>query len=162
MNEDNLVSATISPAAKAQVLTKFQEIMDLLPFLHNLEQSTKKGITTIGTEREAMDATFNAEMAAHPDLVPTYVDKEELARDRKLRADLLELVQRAEEVRDALEDTAHEAGSDVLMAYLSFYNNVKQAAKRGVTGAATLYANLGRFFPRRGGGGTSSPTNTPT
>ena len=152
MPNDNRVSATITDDVKNQILVKFQEIADLLPFLSNLGNDEKKGITTIGTEREAMDNTFNAEMAAHPDLVPSYVDKEELARDRELRADLLELMQRAEEIRDALEDTAHEAGSDVLMAYLSFYNSVKQAAKRDVAGANTLYSNLSRFFPKRGGG----------
>jgi len=160
MANDNRVSATITDDVKAQILTKFQEIADLLPFLSNLGANEKRGITTIGTEREAMDATFSAEMAAHPDLVPSYVDKEELARDRELRADLLELVQRAEEIRDALEDTAHEAGSDVLMAYLSFYNNVKQAAKRGVAGANTLFENLSRFFPKRGNGG-QPPVNPP-
>ncbi len=36
------------------------------------------------------------------------------------------------EVGKALEDAAHVAGSDVLLGYLSFYNNVQQAAKRGV------------------------------
>lgn len=150
MANDNRISETITEDVKTQILTKFQEIADLLPFLGNLTNDEKRGITTIGTEREAMDTTFNAEMVAHPDLIPSYVDTEELARDRKLRADLLELVQRAEEIRGALEDSAHEAGSDVLMAYLSFYNNVKQAAKRGVTGANALYANLSRFFPSRG------------
>ena len=160
MSTDNLISNEIAAETKTQVLAKFQEIMDLLPFLHNLGKDEKKGIATIGTEREAMDATFHTEMAAHPELVPSYVDQAELARDRQLRADLLELVQRAEEVRDALEDTAHMAGSDVLMAYLSFYSSAKQAAKRGVTGAVTLYANLSRFFPSRGAKG-ATPENPP-
>ena len=34
------------------------------------------------------------------------------------------------------------------LAYLSFYNNVKQAAKRAVVGADAIYANLRRFFQR--------------
>lgn len=29
-------------------------------------------------------------MSAHPELIPSYVSQEELARDRELRADLLE------------------------------------------------------------------------
>jgi isopropylmalate/homocitrate/citramalate synthase len=149
MPNDNRISATITDEVKTQILGKFQEIMDLLPFLTKLDAGEKRGISTIGTEREAMDATFSAEMGAHPDLVPSYVDRQELARDRELRADLQEILQRAREVCEALEDTAHVAGSDVLLAYLAFYTNVKQAAERAVPGTETLAGNLGRFFPKR-------------
>ena len=80
--------------------------------------------------------------------MPSYVDTAEMARDRELRSDLLEILQRSRELCDALEDTAHVAGSDVLLGYLSFYNSVQQAAKRGVAGSKTLLDNLVRFFPR--------------
>ncbi len=162
MPNNNRVSATIADDVKAQVLAKFQEIRDLLPFLIQLNNEEKKGITTIGTERGAMDETFNTEMLAHPDLVPTYVDIAELARDRELRSDLLEILQRSREVGEAVEDTLHVAGSDVLLAYLSFYNNVKQAADRGVPGTDTLVENLSRFFPKRKGKGDASPANPAT
>lgn len=122
--------------------------MDLMPFLINLTPDQKRAIPTIGTERGAMDAAFSSEMGAHPDLVPSFVDTVEMVRDQELRADLLEILQRSREVCEALEDTAHVAGSDVLLAYLSFYNNVQQASKRNVVGADTLLANLSRFFPR--------------
>jgi len=154
MPNDNLISATVTDEVKTQVLAKLQETRDLLPFLVKLDNHAKRGIATIGTEREAMDSTFSAEMAAHPELVPSFVKTEELARDRELRADLQEILQRCREVCEALEDTLHAAGSDVLLAYLSFYSNVKQAADRGVPGSDTLAANLGRFFPKRGGGTT--------
>ncbi len=148
MSNDNRISAEITDAVKAQVLTKFQEIKDLLPFLINLSAEEKRGIMTISTERGAMDEAFTSEMGAHPDLVPSYVDAAEMARDRELRSDLLEILQRSREIGDALEDTVHLSGSDVLLGYLAFYNNVQQAAKRGVTGAQTLLDNLSRFFPR--------------
>jgi hypothetical protein len=148
MPDDNRVSATITAEVKTQVITKIQEIMDLLPFLVNLSPEEKQGIATIGTERGAMDAAFTSEMAAHPDLVPGFVDATELGLDRELRGALQEILQRTRELNDALEDTVHVAGSDVLLAYLSFYGNVQQASKRGVTGANTLLENLGRFFPR--------------
>lgn len=150
MPNDNRISATLTDEVKSQILGKIQEAMDLLPFLTKLDANEKRGIATIGTEREAMDATFSAEMAAHPELVPSYVDMAELARDRELRADLQEIQQRVLEFCEALGDTQHATGSDVLLAYLSFYTNVKQAAERAVPGTDTLAANLGRFFPKRG------------
>ena len=48
---------------------------------------------------------------------------------------------------------------DTYLAYLSFYKNVKQAAKRNVPGANTVLDNLKRFFPR--GGGTPRPPPAP-
>jgi len=148
MSNDNRISQEITDAVKAQVLTKFQEIKDLLPFLITLTPEEKRGIITISTERGAMDEAFTSEMAAHADLVPAYVDAAEMERDRELRGDLLEILQRSRELCDALEDTAHVAGSDVLLGYLSFYNSVQQAAKRGVAGSKALIENLSRFFPR--------------
>ncbi len=148
MSNDSRISQEITDTVKAQILTKFQEIKDLLPFLITLTPEEKRGIITISTERGAMDEAFVSEMTAHPDLIPAYVDAVELARDRELRADLLELLQRSRELCDSLEDTAHVAGSDVLLGYLSFYNSVQQAAKRGVGGSKALLDNLSRFFPR--------------
>ena len=147
MSTDNRVSAEITDSVKAEVLAKFQDIKTLLPFLVTLTKDEKKSISTISTERGAMDETFHTEMSAHPDLVPSYVDSAELAKDRELRLDLLEILQAAREVCDAVEDTAHVAGSDILLAYLAFYSNTKQAAKRGVPGTGTLLDNLSRFFP---------------
>jgi len=147
MPTDNRISAEITDSVKAEVLTKFQEIKALLPFLINLSPDEKRAMTSIGTERGAMDQTFHSEMAAHPDLVPSFVDPAELAKDRELRRDLLEILQAAREVTETLEDTAYATGSDVLLAYLAFYSNAKQAAKRGVPGSSTLIDNLSRFFP---------------
>lgn len=140
MPNENLISATVTDEVKTQVLAKLQETRDLLPFLMKLDNHANRGIATIGTEREAMDSTFSAEMAARPELVPSFVKTEELARDRELRADLQEILQRCREVCEVPEDTVHAAGSDVLLAYLSFSSNVKQAADRGVPGSDTLSA----------------------
>lgn len=49
------------------------------------------------------------------------------------------------------------ASSIIYLAYLSFYNNVKQAAKRAVVGADAIYQNLRRFFQR----GSPPPPPTP-
>lgn len=44
--------------------------------------------------------------------------------------------------------TLHQDERTGVLGYLSFYGNVQQASKRGVTGANTLLDNLGRFLPR--------------
>ena len=145
---DNRVSAEITAAVKAQILTKITEIRDLLPFLLNLTADERRSIPSMSTARGAMDDAFAQQIAAHPELVPTYVDTTDLPKDRALRLDLLELSARVGELAEGLADTAQAAGSDVYMAFMSFYANVQQAARRGVAGADAILTDLQRFIPR--------------
>lgn len=155
MPSDNKISVTLSNEDKAAVIAAFDTILGLLPFLQNLSPVERQRMPTLGTERTAMDQTFAAEMVAHPELVPGYVDMAELAKDRALWAQLAEIASKAREVCEGIEDTAQIAGSDIYMAYLSFYQAARQAARRNVVGADALYANLRQYFPRGGGGGGS-------
>ena len=156
MPNDNRISAILSDADKAAVLAAFQVIKDKLPFLINLTPAERQSIPTLGTTRGGMDEAFATAMAAHPELVPGFVDVPELAKDRALWLPLAEILQLSTEVCEGIADTHALAGSDIYMAYLSFYQNVKQAAKRGVPGADAIYQNLRRFFPR--GASTTPPT----
>lgn len=156
---DNRISAQLAPADKATIITKLNDIAALLPFLINLTVEEKSALPKMSTFRDGMDEAFAMEMAAHPDLVPSFVDTVELAQDRALRSALRDIFQQLGPLCEAVEDTQTAAGVDTYLAYLSFYNNVKQATKRNVPGANTIYDNLKRFFPR--GGGTPPPAPTP-
>lgn len=160
MPNDNRISAILSDADKAAVLAAFQAIKTKLPFLINLTPAERQSIPTLGTTRGGMDEAFATAMAAHPELVPGFVDVPEMGLDRTLWLQLGEILQGSAEVCEGIEDTHALAGSDIYMAYLSFYQNVKQAAKRGVPGADAIYQNLRRFFPR--GGGSATPPAPPT
>jgi len=155
---DNRISAELTPANKTVILTKLGEIEALLPFLLNLTVEEKSSLPKMSTFRDGMDEAFAMEMAAHPDLVPTFVDMAEVAKDRAVRSALRDVFQQISALCEGVEDTQTAAGVDTYLAYLSFYNNVKQAAKRNVPGANTILDNLKRFFPRGG----SSPTPAPT
>lgn len=156
---DNRISAELTPANKTAILAKLGEIEALLPFLLNLTAAEKSSLPKMSTIRDGMDEAFAMEMMAHPELVPSFVDAAELAKDRALRSALRDIFQQVGPLCEALEDTQTAAGVDTYLAYLSFYNNVKQAAKRNVPGANTIYDNLKRFFPR--GGGPTQPTPPP-
>lgn len=154
---DNRISASLSATNKALILTKLDEISDLLPFVINLTAEEKSSLPKMSTIRDGMDEAFSLEMAAHPEMVPSFIDMTELAADRALRTALRDLHQQMCAKCEGLEDTMTAAGVDMYLAYLSFYANVKQAAKRNVPGANTVLDNLKRFFPRGG----SAPTPTP-
>lgn len=156
---DNHISATLSPTDKATILTKVGEIQALLPFLLNLTTDEKSSLPKMSAIRDGMDEVFAQEMAAHPELVPNFVDMTELDKDRALRTGLRDLHQQICALCEGIEDTLTAAGVDTYLAYLSFYHNVKQGAKRNVPGANTVLDNLKRFFPRGGGSTPPIPPN---
>jgi hypothetical protein len=156
MTNDNKVSAAISAQDMTDIMAAFATIKAKLPFLINLSPAEKRRMPNISTERGGMVDTFNAEMGLHPDLIPTFVDMPELAKDTTLLTQLETIRSCANELCEGINDTHQAVGSDMYLAYLSFYNNVKQAAKRAVVGADAIYQNLRRFFQR--GGGDTPPT----
>lgn len=148
MANDNKISASISDEDMTEILEALELVETKLPFRVNLTKQERRSTPTVGTERGGMMETFDQEMNAHPDLVPSYVDMPELVIDRALHTKLNIIKARVKELSESIEDTQQVVGSDIYMAYLSFYNNVKQAAKRAVVGADTIFENLRRFFPR--------------
>ena len=161
MPNDNKISASISAEDMTAIMAAFATIKAKLPFLINLTTAERRSLPTVGTERGGMMETFNSEMTLHPDLIPSFVDVPELDIDRALYTQLDTLKSCARELCEGIEDTHQVVGSDIYLAYLSFYNNVKQAAKRAIVGADAIYQNLRRFFPRGGGGGTPTPPPNP-
>ena len=159
MPDDNRISAEITAAVKAQVLTKFSEIRTLLDFLINLSADDKRRTLTIAESRAGMVEVFIQQMTLHPALVPSYVIMAELIRDSKLFSDLRELTGPARELVEGLVDTTHLAASDMLLAFLAFKSNAKEAQRRNVVGADALNALLDPFFAR--GPRTTTPTNPP-
>jgi len=160
MSTDNRISAEINPKVKQEILAKIGEIEALLPFLISLTPEDRRKIPHIATERGAMDDAFARQMATYPDLVPNFVDTAELARDRVLRSDLLDVLARVDALQEKLQDTVQAVGSDIYQAFLAFYANVQQAAKRGLTSAGTILNDLKRFFPRSGRA-SSAPATPP-
>lgn len=157
MTNDNKVSAAISAQDKTDILAAFALIKAKLPFLINLTPEGRRSTPAIATERGGMNSTFPMEMTAHADLVPSYVSMTEVNKDSALWDDLDELEACAKEICEGIADTKQAVGNDLLLAYLSFYNNVGQAAKRGVAGIQALYENLRRYFRR----GSSTPATPP-
>ena len=97
----------------------------------------------------AFDEKCAGYMTAHPELVPSFVSVPELAKDRTLRTDLNDIARELGQVFEGVEDTIMLASSEAYMADLSFYQNVRQAAQRGVVGADSIYSDLNERFPGR-------------
>ena len=162
MPDDNRISAVITEVTKDLIITKLGEIRALMPFLLNLTPAERQELPKLGDKTLAFDQKCKTGMAQNPTLVPGYVVPAEVQKDRDLRDPVVEVEAAAKAFCDSVSDTALLLGTEIYMADLSFYQNVRQAAKRGVTGAQALYDELRERFP--GGGGTPppAPPTTPT
>jgi len=157
MPSDNRISATILAVDKAAVLAAIATIRTKLPFLVNLTMDERQGLPKMADKTLAFDVKCAGYMTAHPELVPSFVNVVELAKDRSLVADLNDIARELAIAAEGIDDTIMLAGSEAYMADLSFYQNVRQASQRGVVGADAIYSDLKARFP----GNRSTPAPTP-
>lgn len=150
MASDNRISITITPAQLDAVNAAAMALEAALSGLTtNLGEEDKKRLPKIGDKTLAFDEKCKAYMADRPDLVPAFTDMAEVQTDRDLIAALLPFLRQLEPIVSDLENTILLAYSDLYVADLAFYQNVKQAARRGVNGADAIYGDLKERFPGR-------------
>lgn len=150
MASDNRISVEITAEQKTAIVDAVAALKTALTGVTiNLTKDERQSLPKIGDKTLAFDEKCKAYMASRPELVPGFIDAAELAKDRKLIDDLLPCLREVAPICEALEDTVSLAYTDVFVADLAFHANVKQAAKRGVAGADTIYDDLKQRFPGR-------------
>lgn len=165
MPNDNRISATVSTADLTAIQTKLTEIKALLPFLVNLTKQERVELPKLGPASLAFDEQCADYMASAPNLLPPFVEVAEVEKDRILRGVLAEILRESKKLCEMVDDTLLLVGSEIWLADLSFYQTVRQAARRDVPGADTIYDDLRERFPGVGGddpeegeGGDTPPT----
>ncbi len=147
MPNDNRVSAEVTAANVTVLMNKFTEIGTLLPFLLNLTKDERIALPKLGPASLAFDERCTSYMATAPNLVPPFLDEAEVTKDRALRLVLADLLREAKKLCEKIDDTLMLVGNEIWMADLSFYQTVRQAARRDVPGADTIYDDLKARFP---------------
>lgn len=130
----------------------------LLPHLVNLSKSEKQVLPKLGDKTVAFVNKALMHMEQNPDLVPQYINLEDLKVDMEAVKNLKELQATLNQISDTANDSLMFSGSEAYMAVLTFYHNLKGAAKSNVPGAELIYDDLKVRFP----GGKKSkedPTN---
>ena len=148
MPNDNRISAELSAAAVTAIRDAIGVIRTNLPFLVSLNNDERRTLPKLGDNRLALDEDAHALMGGHPDFVPAFVNLPELEKDRALRAKLDDIRLALEGLHNDVEGTEMVLGSEMLMAYLAFYANAQQGAKRGAAGSQAVVSVLGKYFAR--------------
>jgi hypothetical protein len=147
MSDDNRISASITAADIAAILTKIQEIRGLLPFMISLSDEGRKTIPKLGDKTMGFHEKAQGYMVTNPDFIPGFTDMAEVNKDAALRAQLMQVYPELKTLFDAFEDTLMVVGSELYMADLAYYQSVKQASKRNRAGAQVIYNDLAARFP---------------
>ena len=150
MANDNRISVTLTAAQKTAIETAVDGLVAAFEgILINLTPEERQSLPRISDKTLAFDQKCADYMVQRPDLVPSYLDLAEMAIDRQFVADLKPCLQRLAPICEALDDTIMLANSDNYVGSLGLYQNVRQAARRGVPGTDTIYNDLKSRFPGR-------------
>lgn len=147
MPDDNRISAELTDADQAAILAAIASIKSKLPFLINLTPDERIALPKMSDKSVAFDEKSASYMTTLPSLVPGFVSVAETNKDRALRVQVSEAAREILALAQSVDDTLMVISSEIWMADLSFYQSVRQAAKRGVSGAQTAYDDLSARFP---------------
>ena len=126
MAAQNLVSATIDPKAKADILQKLSDIKSELGFLLTLQPDEIQSIFKAGNGYAPfIEKAYNA-VIAHPEIMPGVFNAEEFKKDFQLSKDLTAIADMVKELGDSLHNTMLAVNSDALAEALDVYAAVKQ------------------------------------
>ena len=150
MAQPNLISFNIPEADLTEIRASINVLTTkLLPLLKTLspeerQELPKMGLKTIGFVQKTLEHCLQ-----NPDLVPPFLNVEELTNDVKAVETIRSLYQPLLQITEALSDTMTLSGSEAFGGSLMFYNSAKSAKKSKVQKAETIYNDLQARFPGR-------------
>lgn len=147
MPKQNLVSAVLSPEAKAEVLAKLQEIRDKLDFRLSLDAGDIQTIFKVGNSYIPFLDKAHAVVIDHPGIMPIVFDLDEFRNDYQLSKDLLVIVNQVNQLAESLQKTLMAVNSDAMNGALEIYKAVKQNKSR-IPGLNVAAEELAVFFKR--------------
>lgn len=157
ITEDNRISATMTAQDITDINAALNTIRTKLPFLMSISNQERQEMAKMGDKSLGFDEKCAAFMASNPEYLPGFIQIAEVNKDRTLRDQWLQFFPNLKTLAEAASDTFMILGSEIWMADLAYYQNVRQGAKRGRAGADTIYNELRPRFP----GGSAQPAQPP-
>lgn len=86
----------------------------------------------------------------NPEFAPPFINIPEMTKDVEAVDELSPILNALRQLTSNTDDTIMLAGSEALVTSLAYYNTAKEAAKRDVPNAKTIYEDLKQRFPQAG------------
>jgi len=145
MPVQNLVSAALTPEAKAEVLQKLADIKSKLNFLITLQPQEKKEYVKVGNAYSPfIEKAYNA-VNSHPEIMSSLFSIDEFKKDYQLIKDLTPILNQIKELAESIQDTIFAVNSDAMSEAFEVYAAVQMNRDR-VPGMDTMAAEMADFF----------------
>ncbi len=146
----NRVSATITETEISEVKGLFDQIEMRMPFLIGLTADERVTMPKISDANKIFVQNCINAMVNNAELLPSYLNVDDLAKDLELFGQLEEMELLAMQLSEKIRDTRMLAGSEAYVSSLSAYRFFEAAALAGVAGADTVYDMLKKRFTGQG------------
>ncbi len=147
---DNQISITISPEDKAAIDTSLETLKTKLqPYLIALSADERHALPKMSDKTISFVDKALIYASSNPEFAPPYLNKSELSKDVTAVETLNGFSKQLAQITTGLDDTIMLAGSEAYVAALSYYNSVKEAARRDIVNAKPVYEDLKQRFPQR-------------
>ncbi len=150
----NRVSAEMTQQQVETVLGAIDTIKENLPFLINLKPEDRAGLPKMEDNRRPFVEKALDYAKKDKDMLPRYIDIEELEKDLTLFRNLASIDRELGRMDEMVKDTLAAVGSESYVAALSVYNASKLAARNGHWGTDSVVEDLKKLFYNQGNKGT--------
>ena len=146
---DNRIDASLSAADRDAALAAVNTIREKLPFLLDLSPEERHALPKMGDRSLAFVNKALEVATQNPDFLPRSFDLEAMRRDVELLAALRPIVLALTQLRELVDDSALQVGSEAYVAALAVYQYAR--ASGGSAALDGALDDLGRRFARKAG-----------
>jgi len=147
MAVQNLVSASLSAEAKAEIQKDLADIKKRLTFLSSISKADVATLMKVGNGFAPLLDKAYAAFTEHPEIMPSVFPSEEFRKDYQLYKDLGPIAGQIAQLAESVDRTMTALASDTMMESLEVYQAVKQS-KNKVPGLEAVADEMRSFFSR--------------
>ena len=151
MLNDDLIQVTFASEEKETASQAVRTLLDVVsPKAPALSNDDRRTYGSVAEQNKLKINKARTYMGQFPELIPSFIDRDEFERDFQARSDAEELIMLVEEALRKLTDMKIMLDYDNYQDVLAFYRSVRYSANEKVSNAVTVYNDLKQFFPRTG------------
>lgn len=140
------ISAEMTQQQMDAVLDAISTIKTNMPFLINLTSEERAALPKMEDNRRPFVEKALEYAKSDRDMLPRYIDLEELEKDLDLFRGLASIDRELGKLDESVKDTLAAAGSESYVAALTVYNAAKLAARANNPGIDSVVNDLKRQF----------------
>jgi methyl coenzyme M reductase subunit C-like uncharacterized protein (methanogenesis marker protein 7) len=149
MINNDLIQVVFTPEEKENAKQALRTLQDIAtskaPVLSN---DDRQNYGSVAEQNKLKINKARIYMQQFPELIPSFIDKDEFERDFQARNDVEELLMLNEDIHRKLSDMKILLDYDNYQDVLAFYRSVRYSASEKVGNAVTVYNDMKQFFPR--------------